>query len=1114
MAEINLPTLVQRIRVDTRDMEAAEKRAASMSRKLKGAVDDTEESTGKLGTTSEQTAKDVDDLGDSAKKTSKDVKHLTSSTEDAVDGVDGLGKTAKKTSRDVDGLGESVRKTRRETDQTGDAARRTARDIEGLGAAARRSQRGFRGLRPFLRPALYYGISSFIAPAITSLNALGGAALAAAGGIAPATGALAAFPSFLGAIVSTTAGFKTATKGTLDAASAIVTYGKNSEEAKEALKGLSPEARKYSTQLVPFIKRSKEASDQLRRFALPGFTKGLKAAYPVMSVFKSAAADIGKELGKGGKALGEFVGSKGFLTDLRVLSKTNTSLVGNFRRSLVPLVSTLRNIMVAASPMTRSLGDATEQLAKFLDSSTSKNRGKMTAFFDRAGRAAISLTKAIGSTGAAIGRIAGIGANVFGGSDGITKSMERGAKRFSDWTKSADGKNSIKQYFEDIKPVAKEIGLLGKDLLKAFASLSRDPDTAGLIRKIRVDLLPSIVTLLEKSSELAPAIVDILTGLTDVIAALDPQTLQIIAGALSLTAKALAGIANHVPGFAEFVSLALAYAAIRRFPGLGGILPSIGTIAKRGKTTITGGGVAGGGKAGKAGGGTTVLGGGGSKKSSKKSTTKTSTKKAPKVRGGAGLGGVGATAGLLIVPQLAISPAETAAGKGESGALSAFEIIEAYNDSKKTQKDREQAADGLRKSAKEIEDSSKGFGGALLYGVNDVISKIKGEPTLTQRQGSAATALRNQAAVIEGKPRVKAPTNTFSQSSKDLAGGLLKGASPGLLGLSALVPDTQGVIDKLKGVFATGTAQLSGQAGTGGIGIREALMAPLALIPGNGSSILSSLATRVTSGLGISAANASTGGVGITQRIRTAFSIIPGIGSSILTVLAGRFTSGLATARTIASAGATLIVGAVRTRLNRMVGAAREAVSNAASRFGGLVSQAISALGDGSALYGAGVRLMGMLAAGIAAGARVVGGAIAAVARTVANYLPGSPVKTGPLTKFNRGGVGVQLAQMLADGLVAGGPTVASAARAMVAGVNPPAIGATVAASNAITAAAPATAGSTFGVASKRTNPAYPGAVDRSINVAIDAIYAGREETGSDALTRKLSVMQAAGVFG
>lgn len=87
-----------------------------------------------------------------------------------------------------------------------------------------------------------------------------------------------------------------------------------------------------------------------------------------------------------------------------------------------------------------------------------------------------------------------------------------------------------------------------------------------------------------------------------------------------------------------------------------------------------------------------------------------------------------------------------------------------------------------------------------------------------------------------------------------------------------------------------------------------------------------------------------------------------------------------------------------------------------------------TALGDlGSLLYQSGRKLIQGLIDGIEDKAKDIGGAMSGIAGKIKGYLPGSPVKEGPLTSWNNGRAGKNLMGMLARGIAAGGPEVARA---------------------------------------------------------------------------------------
>ena len=101
------------------------------------------------------------------------------------------------------------------------------------------------------------------------------------------------------------------------------------------------------------------------------------------------------------------------------------------------------------------------------------------------------------------------------------------------------------------------------------------------------------------------------------------------------------------------------------------------------------------------------------------------------------------------------------------------------------------------------------------------------------------------------------------------------------------------------------------------------------------------------------------------------------------------------------------------------------AVIRAVAEIPGKVS---AALGDlGSYLYNKGRELIQGLIDGIKSMVGAVGDAIGGVASKIKGYLPGSPVKEGPLTSWNNGGAGKRLMELLAGGITASETKVAEA---------------------------------------------------------------------------------------
>lgn len=119
----------------------------------------------------------------------------------------------------------------------------------------------------------------------------------------------------------------------------------------------------------------------------------------------------------------------------------------------------------------------------------------------------------------------------------------------------------------------------------------------------------------------------------------------------------------------------------------------------------------------------------------------------------------------------------------------------------------------------------------------------------------------------------------------------------------------------------------------------------------------------------------------------------------------------------------------------------REKASEVMSFIRELPGKAREALGDvGSSLVGAGKSLMGGLISGITSRIGDVGSAIKRGAETIGRFLPGSPVKEGPLKAWNNGAAGKKLMGMLAQGIASqarkmAGTVKRSVADPLVAGV-------------------------------------------------------------------------------
>ncbi len=102
-----------------------------------------------------------------------------------------------------------------------------------------------------------------------------------------------------------------------------------------------------------------------------------------------------------------------------------------------------------------------------------------------------------------------------------------------------------------------------------------------------------------------------------------------------------------------------------------------------------------------------------------------------------------------------------------------------------------------------------------------------------------------------------------------------------------------------------------------------------------------------------------------------------------------------------------------------------------------LPGRAVAALGNlGGLLRNAGASLIQGLIDGIMSKLGAIGSAMSSVASNIKGFLPGSPIKTGPLKSWNNGGAGKRLGGLLIDGLDASVSGVAAAAGRMASAVS------------------------------------------------------------------------------
>lgn len=414
---------------------------------------------------------------------------------------------------------------------------------------------------------------------------------AVTGAVGPAVGALAVLPSLLGTL-GQAAGVLALTqlKDVTDA------LGGN----KEALKRLTPEAKKF---IGVLRKDGMPVFKELRRMAqgkvFAGLATGLQAFLNPRTVrmLRTVVGGTADVMGSLSAKAGTALGSKDWTRDLTKLGTTNTETLNRMGLSAGNLATALRDIMIAATPLTRWFTAGLFRASKALRSLTAEGRrsGALTKFFQ-------SSARELGSLGAILSDVARGFYNIFKAAapfgQAIQRDLGKAVDAWADWTGSVKGQNEIRAYFKDSMPLVYEFGRTVRDVTKAFFDLGRQPGASDFLHTLRVDVLPAIVTLLETTTrDFAPAVGKALPPIADLI-----TKMAAAAGPLTVAVKAftkliegvniLLSIPGTVPiltGLATFFGVAKGAKMTGAIIGIGGIGKAIRKLPSLAKALAIGG---------------------------------------------------------------------------------------------------------------------------------------------------------------------------------------------------------------------------------------------------------------------------------------------------------------------------------------------------------------------------------------------------------------------------------------------------------------------------------------------------------------------------------------------
>ncbi|WP_155054592.1 hypothetical protein [Streptomyces blattellae] len=195
--------------------------------------------------------------------------------------------------------------------------------------------------------------------AASSLGSSGGGLGAAMAGVAGVAG-LSLLPA-IGALVPVMAGTALAA-GTLKlgfagVGEAVALAGQDAEKYQEALKEMGPEQRDFTKAVVGVKNEFGGLGKEIQKAMLPGFTRAVKDAGPVVDILGESMTEMGGTFGKAAEGVARLLRDSGFQDDLQTTLQLGTGFVEDMTGALGPFTRSLLDFGAASGPTLEAFSD-------------------------------------------------------------------------------------------------------------------------------------------------------------------------------------------------------------------------------------------------------------------------------------------------------------------------------------------------------------------------------------------------------------------------------------------------------------------------------------------------------------------------------------------------------------------------------------------------------------------------------------------------------------------------------------------------------------------------------------------------------------------------------------
>lgn len=271
-----------------------------------------------------------------------------------------------------------------------------------------------------------------------------------------------------------------------------------------ALKANTEELANFKESLAPIQEEFRGIGQAIQRELLPSLSEAATRATTALGpTMRTELAGTGDAIGDIALQAARLTEAEAFQENFAGILRSNTSALRDFGAAGVDSLDMAVRFGDAAGPLfnrfsqwTRDLADSAEQQVQVADET-----GRLDRFLDRAGDTAAQLGDILGDTFGGLGDILH---ESVGPGEELLDGLERSAARFQAWTDSVEGRNSIREFFENATPVTQEFGKLVGAVMDEFTQ--RGINEGGLVDSMRVlrsDVVPALGDVLSVATEVS-----------------------------------------------------------------------------------------------------------------------------------------------------------------------------------------------------------------------------------------------------------------------------------------------------------------------------------------------------------------------------------------------------------------------------------------------------------------------------------------------------------------------------------------------------------------------------------------------------------------------------------